>query len=320
VELRQLQCFIAVVEEGGFKRATARLGITQPALSYQIRRLEEELGVQVFHRGPGGISPTEAGRTLLQHAHQVIAAVTEAHQAVREMSGGVTGELRIGTIKCVGIYFLPQVLWEIRAKHPMVRPKLLYRDSDEILESLLAKQLDVALVVDPPPDKRLEQQNVFEEQISLVCGPKHAFFGRSTVDVSEMQDQAFVALSSQTSTGALIRAYLDRIGLQVVPAVCTDNVETVKRMVEEGMGVAFLPDMVTEDDVGAGGAPGRLSRSKVEPTLSLPLVLVAWKDAHRSLALQAFCDEVVRMGRTWDGRRGQPSANTESDDWMGRFI
>jgi DNA-binding transcriptional LysR family regulator len=319
VELRQLQCFIAVVEEGGFKRATARLGITQPALSYQIRRLEEELGVQVFHRGPGGISPTEAGRTLLQHAHQVIAAVTEAHQAVRELSGGVTGELRIGTIKCVGIYFLPQVLWEIRAKHPMVRPKLLYRDSDEILESLLAKQLDVALVVDPPPDKRLEQKNVFEEQISLVCGPKHAFYGRSTVEVSELSDVQLVSLSPQTSTGGLIRAYLDRIGLQVTPAVSTDNVETVKRMVEEGMGVAFLPDMVTEEDVATGGNPGRLSRSKVEPTLSLPLVLVAWREA-RSLALDAFIEEVIRMGRTWDGRRGLPGPKAEPDDWMGRNI
>jgi DNA-binding transcriptional LysR family regulator len=320
VELHQLQCFIAVLEEGGFKRATARLGITQPALSYQIRRLEEELGVQVFHRGPGGITPTEAGRTLLQHAHQVIAAVTEAHQAVRELSGGVTGELRIGTIKCVGIYFLPQVLWEIRAKHPMVRPKLLYRDSDEILESLLAKQLDVALVVEPPPDKRLEQHNVFEEQISLVSGPKHPFYGRPAVDVKELEDVQFVSLSPQTSTGALIRSYVDRLGLHVVPSISTDNVETVKRMVEEGMGVAFLPDMVTEEDVGTDGKPGRLARSRVEPTLSLPLVLVTWRDTHRSLPLDAFVEEVLRMGRTWDGRRGQPATEADPDDWMGRFI
>jgi DNA-binding transcriptional LysR family regulator len=320
VELHQLQCFIAVLEEGGFKRATARLGITQPALSYQIRRLEEELGVQVFHRGPGGITPTEAGRTLLQHAHQVIAAVAEAHQAVRELSGGVTGELRIGTIKCVGIYFLPQVLWEIRAKHPMVRPKLLYRDSDEILESLLAKQLDVALVVDPPPDKRLEQHNVFEESISLVSGPKHPFYGRSAVDVKELEEVQFVSLSPQTSTGALIRNYVDRLGLHIVPSISTDNVETVKRMVEEGMGVAFLPDMVTEEDVGTNGKQGRLARSTVEPTLSLPLVLVTWKDAHRSLPLDAFVEEVLRMGRTWDGRRGQPAAEGEPDDWMGGLI
>jgi DNA-binding transcriptional LysR family regulator len=87
VELHQLQCFIAVLEEGGFKRATARLGITQPALSYQIRRLEEELGVQVFLRGPGGVQPTDAGRVLRDHAPPVIAAVRDAHQAVRELAG-----------------------------------------------------------------------------------------------------------------------------------------------------------------------------------------------------------------------------------------
>lgn len=310
MELHQLQCFIAVLEEGGFKRATARLGITQPALSYQIKRLEEELGVQVFHRGPAGITPTEAGRALLEHAHQVIATVRDAHQAVRELSGGVTGELRIGTIKCVGIYFLPQVLWEIRAKYPMVRPKLLYRDSEELLESVLAKRLDVAMVVDPPPDRRLKHQSVFEEQISLVSGPSHPFFGRETVDVSELGHVQFVSLSPQTSTGGLIRSYLDRLGLDIVPAVTTDNVETVKKMVEEGVGVAFLPDMVTGDDVGADGKPSRLARSRVEPALSLPLVLVTWRDAHHSLALDAFVEEVCRMGRFWDAQRARPSGPT----------
>jgi DNA-binding transcriptional LysR family regulator len=306
VELHQLQCFIAVLEEGGFKRATARLGITQPALSYQIRRLEEELGVQVFHRGPAGITPTEAGRILLEHAHQVIAAVREAHQAVREMSSGVTGEIRIGTIKCVGTYFLPQVLCEIRSKHPMVRPKLLYRDSGELLESLAASRLDVALVVDPVPDPRFTHRNVFEEQISLVSGPGHRFYGRASLDLSELSDVQFVALSPQTSAGALIRTYLDRVGISVVPSVTTDNVETVKRMVEAGMGVAFLPDMATSDDVTPEGKPGRLARSVVEPTLSLPLVLVTVKDSHHSLALDAFMDEVCRIGRHWDGFHAAP--------------
>jgi DNA-binding transcriptional LysR family regulator len=312
VELNQLQCFVAVLEEGGFKRATARLGITQPALSYQIKRLEEELGVQVFHRGPGGITPTAAGRVLLEHARQVIAAVREAHQAVRELSNGVTGEIRIGTIKCVGTYFLPRVLGEIRAKHPMVRLKLLHRDSEVLLESLLANELDVALVIDPPLDRRLRHQNVFEEEISLVSGPGHPFYGRPSVDLAELQDVQFVSLSPQTSTGALIRSYLDRLGLSVAPAVSADNVETVKRMVEAGMGVAFLPDMVTSEDVTADGRPGRLARSAIEPTLSLPLVVVTWRDSHHSLALDAFVDEVCRIGRQWDGTRGQPSAATVS--------
>jgi DNA-binding transcriptional LysR family regulator len=308
MELHQLQCFIAVLEEGGFKRATARLGITQPALSYQIKQLEEELGAQLFHRRPGGIAPTEAGRVLLEHAGHVIATVREAHQAVRELSDGVTGEIRIGTIKCIGTYFLPHVLWEVRAKHPMVRPKLVYRNSDELLDALVADKLDVALAVDPPPDPRFEHRGVFEEQISLVSGPGHRLFGRPTIDVAELKDLQFVALSAQTSTGALIGRYLDRLGVSVEPEVSADNVETVKRMVEAGMGVAFLPDMATSGDVASDGRPGRLARSSVEPALSLPLVIVTWRDSHHhSLALDAFVDEVRQVGRRWDGRLGRPT-------------
>ena len=263
MELHQLQCFVLVLEEGGFKRATARLHITQPGLSYQIKQLEEELGVQLFHRRSGGITPTEAGRVLLQHAYQVINAVHEAHQAVRELSDGATGEIRIGTVNSVGTYFLPQVLWEIRGKHPMVRPKILYRNSDELLEALLGNKLDVAMVADPHPDRRLRYETVLEEHISLVSSPSHPFFGRLNVEPAELKGVQFVSLSPQTPTGALIRNYLDKLGVQFKPVVSTDNVETVKRMVEAGMGVAFLPDMVTSAEIACDGKPGRLARSAV---------------------------------------------------------
>ena len=304
MELQQLQCFIAVLEEGGFKRATARLGITQPALSYQIKRLEEELGVQVFRRGPGGITPTDAGRILLDHAHHVIATVREAHQAVRELSGGVTGEIRVGAIKCIGQYFLPAVLMEIRAKHPGMRPKLLYKDSEELLEALLANKIEVALVVDPAPDERLAFTPVFDEQISLVSGRGHRFYGRAKVDVAELKDATFVALSPHVSAGALAKRYLDRQGIVVTPAFTSEDIETVKHMVESGAGVAFLPDFAIVDDV----APqGRLSRSTVEPTLSLPLSLATWRAARPSIAVDAFVSEVRRIGLQWEGTRPAPA-------------
>lgn len=319
LELQQLQCFIAVLEEGGFKRATARLGITQPALSYQVKRLEEELGVQVFRRGPGGVAPTDAGRILLDHAHRVIAAVREAHQAVRELSGGVTGELHVGAIKCVGQYFLPAVLKALRAKHAGVRPTLVFLHSDELLDALLASKLDVALVVDPAPDERLAFTPVFDEQISLVAGPGHRFYGRAVVDVAELKDVPVVALDPRISAGALAKHYLDRQGISVVPALTADDITTLKRLVESGMGVAFLPDMATAEDVAPDGKPARLSRSALEPTLSLPLVVATWRDARRSLAVDAFVAEIRRVGLEWVGtaadvlgpaahKRGRPDA------------
>jgi DNA-binding transcriptional LysR family regulator len=231
----------------------------------------------------------------------VIAAVREAHQAVRELSGGVTGEIRIGAVKCVGQYFLPHVLREIRTNHPGVRPKLVYLDSDVLLEALLANKIDVAMVVDPAPDERLAYTPVFDEQISLVSGPGHRFYGRGTIDVAELRDVTFVALASHISAGALAKRYLDRQGITVVPALTADDIETVKHMVESGMGVAFLPDMATSDDVGPEGKPARLSRSAVEPTLSLPLSLATWRDARPSLAIDAFVSEVRRIGLQWEG-------------------
>jgi DNA-binding transcriptional LysR family regulator len=307
LELQQLQCFIAVLEEGGFKRATSRLGITQPALSYQIKRLEEELGVQVFRRGPSGITPTDAGRILLDHAHHVIAAVREAHQAVRELSGGVTGEIRIGAVKCIGQYFLPGVLMQIRAKHPGVRPKLLYKDSEDLLEALLANKVEVALVVDPAPDERLAFTPVFDEQISLVSGRGHRFYGRATVDVAELKDVTFVALAPHVSAGALAKRYLDRQGISLTPTLTAEDIETVKHMVESGMGVAFLPDFATAEDVTPDGRPARLARSTVEPTLSLPLSIATWREARPSLAVEAFVAEVRRIGLEWEGTRPVPA-------------
>ncbi len=305
MELQQLQCFIAVLEEGGFKRATARLGMTQPALSYQIKRLEDELGVQVFRRGPGGITPTDAGHVLLEHAHQVIAAVREAHQAVRELSGGVTGEIRIGAVKCIGQYFLPAVLKELSGNHPGVRPRLVYKESEELLEALLANRLEVALLVDPPADERLAFTPVFDEQISLVAGRRHPLYGRASVDVSELRDVTLVALSQHVPAGALAKRYLDRQGISLTPALTADDIETVKHMVASGMGVAFLPDFATADEIGP---EGRLSRSTVEPTLSLPLSVAKWRDARPSIAVDAFVSEVRRIGLAWEGTRKEAAA------------
>ncbi len=310
MELHQLQCFIAVLEEGGFKRATTRLDITQPALSYQIKRLEEELEVPLFRRRPGGLAPTEAGRVLFEHAHQVVAAVREAHRAVRELSKGETSEIRIGTIVCVGTYFLPLVLWEISAKHPLIRPKLLYHSSDELLEALLGHKLDVALVADPPPDPRLKLELVVEEQVSLVSSHGHPFFGRPSVDPNELRNAQFVALSAQTASGALVNRYLGQMGISITPVVTTDNVETVKRMVEAGMGVAFLPDMATSEDVGRDGQPDRLARSSVDPALSRRVVMATRRDGSRTPALDAFVEEVRRLGRQ---QRGHHSRRPDSD-------
>lgn len=292
--LYRLHCFEVVVEEGGFKRATARLHTTQPALSYQIKRLEVELGAQLFYRRPGGVCPTEAGRLLYEHTQRVSAATRRAKQAMKELSEGATGEVRIGTVNSIGIYLMPQVLWAMRERCPAAKLTMLYRDADDILDAMLANQLDVAVLADPRVDRRLQYETLFEEKVSLVAGRSHPLFGTKSVTAKQLASLDFVALAEGTPTGALVSSYLDRLRVAVDPIVSSENVETVKRMVETGMGVAFLPDMVTEREA-KGGPEARLGRISVGPPLTRRIVLVSWGEIPSSRAVEQFIGEVRQM-------------------------
>jgi LysR family transcriptional regulator, hydrogen peroxide-inducible genes activator len=301
--LNRLHCFQVVVEESGFKRATSRLHITQPALSYQMKHLEEELGAQLFVRRPGGVSLTDAGRLLFSHVQRVSAAVREAERAVKELPA--VGEVRIGTVNSIGTYFLPQVLGHVRERHAATVPIMYRARSDEFIEALLANQVDLAVLADPRVDKRLRYETLFEERVSLVSGRTHPLFGTLALSREQLRQTQFVGLSQQTPTGLLIRRHLDRLGIDAEPVVSTEDVETVKRMVETGLGVAFLPDMVTERDVVTKqNLEGRLFRHRVEPALTRRIQLVTWSEVPPSRAVAAFVDEIRRVSSTWPSVAG----------------
>lgn len=311
MELHQLRCFLAVVEEGGFNRATTRLHISQPALSYQIKQLEQELGATLFHRRPGGVSPTEAGRVLSGFAREVMEAVNNARCAVQELAEGVTGEIRIGTANSVGIYFLPRVLWAVREKYPAVRPTVMYRHSNEIMEMLHSNRLDLALVANPRPDRRFVQETIIEERVSLYCGSGHPLHGAAGLSPQELGNLQYISLSTKSPTGQLIREYMSELGVDTEPTVTTDNVETVKKMVEFGLGVAFLPDMVTEEVLPEGGAPSQsLWRVNIGPPLRRRIAIVTWKNGQASRATSAFVEELKHHAAAWNSRDGVGGAKS----------
>ncbi len=304
--LNRLHCFEVVVEESGFKRATSRLHITQPALSYQMKHLEDELGVQLFLRRPGGVSLTDAGRLLYVHVQRVSAAVRRAEAAVKELPA--VGEVRIGTVNSIGTYFLPHVLQAVHERHSATIPILYRARSDDHIEALLASQVDLAILADPRIDKRLRYETLFEERVSLVWSRAHPFAGCQRVRPEQLAGAPMVALSPQTPTGALVQKYLEGLGVRVEPVVSTEDVLTVKRMVEMGIGAAFLPDMVTYREIASRTNPeGRLYRAEFDPPLSRRVVLVTWDEIPSSRAVATVVDEVRRQSGAWQGAR--PNAN-----------
>jgi len=291
-----------VIEEGGFNRATTRLHKTQPAISYQIKQLEDELGLPLIHRRSRGISATDAGRVLFQHAQEILELERRARQSLEQLAGGVAGEVRIGTVNSVGIYLLPEVLRAMREKYPAARPTVLYRNSPAVMEALLADKIDLALVANPRADRRLRQETILVEPVSLVCGRSHALFGRDSVRPTDLKGEQFISLTPESPTGLLVRDYLHRMGVTVEPVVSTDNVETVKKMVEVGLGVALLPDMVTSSDIPCCGAPeGAFARVEVGPPLMRRIALMTWKQHETSPAVAAFIEELRELGGRWRG-------------------
>jgi DNA-binding transcriptional LysR family regulator len=187
-------------------------------------------------------------------------------------------------------------------RHAEARPVLYRARSDDFIEALLANQVDLAILADPRVDKRLRYETLFEERVSLVSGRSHPFFDKARVRPAELAGAPMVTLSQQTPTGALIARYLDRLGVKIEPVVSTEDVETAKRMVEMGMGAAFLPDMVTERDLLTAVNPGgRLHRSAIDPPLTRHVSLVTWDEIPSSRAVAAFVEEVRRLASTWPG-------------------
>lgn len=314
---------MAVVEEGGFNRATTRLHKTQPAISYQIKLLEAELGLPLFYRRARGISATEAGRVLFQHAQRITELVRQAQQALERLSDGVAGEIRVGTVNSVGIYFLPAVLRTMREKYPSARPTVLYRNSYEIIDALLANRVDLALVANPQPDRRLRQETIIVENVSLVCTQGHSFYGRTAIRPNELNGQAFATLTPESPTGQLVRDYLAKMGVTIEPVVSSDNVETVREMVEAGLGVALLPDMVTSRCFSCQGQrDGKFARVEISPPLTRRIVLVSWKQMEPSPAVAAFSEELRTHGALWracvdEDDEGDEDEQDDRDDGAG---
>jgi len=301
VEIRQLKYFIAVAREGSFSSAATRLPVKQQTLLGQIRKLENELGHRLFNRGGGDLRLTEAGRIFFRHAEEVLKSAENARQVMDDLKEGqVSGEVRVGTVDSVGIYFLPQILKTIREKFPQLRPTVLYRTSDEIVQALLSDRIDVALVDNPRPDRHLTQETIIEEQVSLVCGLGHHLYGRKSVAPKELEGLSVISLSNDTATGRLVQNYLDDQGVRTKAVASTDNVQTAKKMVEVGFGVTFLPDMITSTDINCKGEPlRRLSRISLDPPCNRRIVLVTWRHAKVGRPTKTFIEEIRGYGLQW---------------------
>ncbi len=248
MEMGQLEAFLAVGTYGGFRRAAAALNLTQPAVSARIKALEGSLAVLLFDRGRGALTLSPAGRAFRSHAEQVLRAAALARQAVHDLRPASAGALQIAAALSICTYLLPDVLKRFQAAHPKVMITVRSGHSKEVLDMVLRGEAEIGLArsLHHPA---VETLSLREDPLVLVGRAAGTPPGRRRVRLEEVAEQPLVFFDRGSSDWTLTQGLFRRAGLVPNVAMEVEAIETAKRMVERGIGLAFLPHLAVARDI-----------------------------------------------------------------------
>jgi DNA-binding transcriptional LysR family regulator len=242
MEIPQVEAFLAVGTFGGFRRAADALRLTQPAISARIRALEASLGVTLFERGKHGMALSGAGRALRPHAEQLLHAVALARQAVHDLRPAAAGSLRIAAVLSICTYLLPDVLKRFQTAYPKVLITVRSGHSKEVLEMVLRGEAEVGLARSLRHPE-VETLSLRDDPLVLVARPS-AWPGRERrARLEEVADRPLIFFDRGSSDWTLTHGLFRRAGLVPNVALEVETIETAKKMVERGVGFAFLAQL-----------------------------------------------------------------------------
>ncbi|GIH95903.1 LysR family transcriptional regulator [Planobispora siamensis] len=246
MELRQLEYFVAVAEERSFTRAAERVHISQSGVSAQIRRLERELGAELFDRSARVATLTPAGEAALGHARAALAATGALGQAVGEVSGLIRGRLTVGMVTGCTITPLFDALAAFRTAHPGVELTLLEDASDRLVEEVRGGEVDLALVGTATAPEGLESLTIISERLVAAVPPGHPLTERDRITLRELEGRTIVCMPRGTG----LRTVFDRAcaarGLRPAVALQAGAADAIADLAARGLGVAVLSESMAE--------------------------------------------------------------------------
>jgi DNA-binding transcriptional LysR family regulator len=261
MEIRQLKSFVTIAETGTFTAGAARVHITQAAISMQIRQLETEVGAQLFVRAPRRVILTEAGERLLARAHSILREHDAAIEEIAALTGARQGRLRVGSASAmVSADPLPLMLREVRTKHPGAEISVSSGTSAELVQQLLAGELDVAFVSLPVEARGIHTEILSEDYLVAVASPRHRLAKQKVLSAYALAGEKLILGERGGNTRRLIDQFFAQAGVPLNIAMELSRLAAIKRMVEEDMGVGIVPLQSVREEV----AGGRLVRWWIE--------------------------------------------------------
>jgi DNA-binding transcriptional LysR family regulator len=240
-DLTDLSLFRHIVEAGSITHGAERANLALAAASTRIRNMEQALGTELLTRGRQGVTPTQAGRTLLQHARVILDQSERLREDLGAYAGGVAGQIRLLSNTNALTEFLPEVLSSFLADHPNVRVDLEERLSEEIVALIAEGVADIGIVAGTVDARRLARYPFRQDRFVLVVPKKHALAKRTEIDFDEVLDHDFIGLERQSAAQRFFADKASRIGRPLRLRVQLRSFETVCRVVEFGVGVGIVP-------------------------------------------------------------------------------
>ena len=263
MDTRQLAAFCAVVERRSFSQAADRLGVTQPAVSLQVRTLEKRLGTQLLDRSGRRVEPTEAGWRLYRGAQRILALESQLVADVAATGeGDLAGDLLLGASTGPAAVAVPVALAEFQRQNPDVRVFLTVSDTHSIVERVAARELELGIVGAARRHRGVRFEAFFADQVILICPTDHPFANR-TVTLEELRGERLILMQEGAGVRQIVEDALRRQGVRLRDLDVRLELglqESVRRAVEAGYGVTFISRTAVEADLAAG----RLAEARVE--------------------------------------------------------
>nr|WP_295377778.1 DNA-binding transcriptional regulator OxyR [Pseudoxanthomonas sp.] len=291
MNLRDLKYLVALADHKHFGHAAAACFVSQPTLSTQIKKLEEELGVPLVERAPRKVMLTPAGRDAADRARRIVAEVEQMKEAARRSQDPEAGTVRLGIFPTLGPYLLPHVVPRIRARFPQLELLLVEEKSDVLLSRLREGKLDAGILALPLQDDQLHTEFLFEEPFLLAVPEAHPLAARDSLSLGELSDQQLLLLED----GHCLREQaLDvcRIsGANEKSEFRATSLETLRQMVAANVGITLLPTLAVKPPVARSDSIHLLGFTDSHPSRRIAMV---WR---RSSAMAGFLQELAKVFR-----------------------
>ena len=296
--LQQLRMLKAVAMEKNFTKAAELLYISQPALSKQIRALEENLDTSLINRQNNQITLTESGEIFLQYSERILALCEESCRALIDLKNGERGNLTVGASQTIGTYLMPRVLVLFAQKYPQMDLKVQVNSTRLIARSVRNREIDIAVVGGEIPkevEKYLDVENFVEDELSLIIPKSHPFALRQKISKEDLYHLNFITLNSNSTIRKFVDNILTQNGIEINQLkiiMQLNSIEGIKTAVSLGLGAAFVSSAAIEKEMKLN----TIEIIKIENiSITRTLSIISNPESYKSRAFEFFYKELYKL-------------------------